>query len=195
MSLTIKGKVQKVTAKAYESQGLGSMLDHSIIVNTDSGNVTVHKHTKASTAFDLKPGTEVQITYDSTEREGQHGSYTINKIIKDGLVILHSGENSKEKTSTAKVTSTLSSTPAVKTSTYDPNGARNGMITGKAVELAIARKALDLDGLKLAASDVAKLAEFVELGAKTAVKELKETKKVKAVKVEVDEEEPFEFDE
>lgn len=41
-------------------------------------------------------------------------------------------------------------------------GMRNGMITGRAVELAIARNETDFEGLQQAALDVKALADFVE---------------------------------
>lgn len=42
------------------------------------------------------------------------------------------------------------------------NGQRNGMITGRAVELAVARGETDLEGMQQAALDVKALADFVE---------------------------------
>lgn len=69
---------------------------------------------------------------------------------------------------------TVKFVPNASKSTFDSNGkmtdlersegARNGMIVGKAIELAIARGVLTSEGLELAATDVIELTDFVEKG-------------------------------
>lgn len=170
---TIKGTVQQHVKKPFESAH-GTMIGHNITVNTEAGNVQVNKTTKPETQFDLIAGTHIQVSYDAVSGVNKTGkAYTINKIVKDGLVILSGGPTQPTSTVTTSSTPTTTLPTLTKSSSEDSNGPRNGMITGKAVELAVARGDMRLEGLKIAASDILKLAHFVESGAKleTTVKE------------------------
>lgn len=66
--------------------------------------------------------------------------------------------------SSQKAEEVLKNTVQAVNNTYKDNsaGQRNGMITGRAVELAIARGETDLEGMQQAALDVKALADFVE---------------------------------
>lgn len=204
---TVKGTIQGHTKKAWTNKEGGQMVDNSLVVDTGEKKITVHKHTRDSTEFNLSSGTQVQVSFDAITRQGKNGEYTVNNIIKDGLTVLSSGSTAKSESKESVAPLSLISGSSNKGS-YDPNGARNGMIAGKAVELAISRKGSNLaglptlDDLKQAAQDVLALTFYVEAGAKqeTKVKEpvkavKKVEKKIEAVKTpESLEEEDFSFD-
>lgn len=192
---TIKGIVQSHTKKPFDTSDGKTMIDNSLVVNTSSGNVTVKKYTMSTTSFDIPIGTEVQVSFDAQEKTGSKGKYTVNKIIDKGLTILTGG--AKNDSHIAVTSGTSSPTLSAPKASYDSNGARNGMIAGKAVELAIARGETSLDALKTAASDVLALTFFVESGAKveTKIKEPMKSVKKAVKKEEIVEEDDFEFDE
>lgn len=135
---------------------------HTITLDTDKGSVSVQKTTLATTAFTLDVGTKVLVTYETTT----NGKYTNNKIVQGGLVVLSDDTPVVIKASSGAGpdNTAVTSKTVVNNQRYDNNGARNGMITGKAVELAVARKALTLEGLKKAADDVKALTDYVETG-------------------------------
>ena len=184
---TIKGIVQSHTKKGFSLPDGGSLVDNSLTILSGDTKTVVHKYTKADTTFDLTPGTEVQVSFDAQQKTGSKGDYTINKVIKDGLTVLK-GESpagtttgTSSSSSTAKVSTTLSTSydsSGKLTDKQKADGARNGMIAGNAVDLAIARGEVTTDGLKQAAKDVLDLTFFVESGAKleAKVKKPKETK-------------------
>lgn len=160
----ITGKVTNVQVTEFMSAKMGPMVQHRITVRDNEGReISADKNTKKSTPFKLDIGTEVQLNYEQVERMTKTGTtFIVNNVMKDGLILLNQPKLSPQLLG---VSSPLGATGLPFTGNagkYDSNGARNGMITGKAVELAIARNDFSFAGLVSAARDVKALAEAVE---------------------------------
>lgn len=157
----VKGKIEKLNLNGSINKKNGEVVG-AIILKLE-GQPDVVKLTKGSPVGDfagklnLKIGDEVTLV-----KGGQYNS--VIKILKPfaGGGAFKSGKSFGGSGGFVK-------------KEYDPNGARNGMISGKAVELAIARKDLTKEGLEKAALDVLALANFVESQTKVDKKEVTET--------------------
>jgi len=180
----ITGKVTKVETSEYSHKALGAMQQHKITVESDSGDkATASKHTKKSSQIKLPIGTDVEMSFEEQEVTMENGNtFLVKKVTKDGLILLN--QNKQEKNTAATVNS------AQDIANSRSNGQRNGMITGKAVELAISRKDTSYSGLLAAAKDVANLAKAVE---ENKLEE-KPAKKAPVVEYSDDEECPFSLD-
>ena len=182
MSTTITGTVIAVTkGKPYTSK-VGplagkTMVTNKILIETDSGQVTVQKNSMATTNFTLASGTKVQATYDERTVNTQNGdSFVNNNLVKDGLLVLSEDGAALQVGSTGAPKpaftpgghgghSGSSSSSGQKTkAAYDSDGARNGMIIKAALDLATARKDVSLASLLLAADDIKSLTKYVEDG-------------------------------
>lgn len=185
MSTTIVGLVQGIQkGKPYTAnvgpQAGNQLVTHTITIDTDEGSVKVQKNTLLTTNFSIATGTKVQVTYDTV----QQGTFTNNKIAKDGLLILQDDGTPTQVTSTgqpkpayipggvaSKTTSTGvasigGSSGGFQKSSYSSEGARNGMIVNASLALATARSKgggeITLSSLKEAADDIKALTEYVE---------------------------------
>ncbi len=157
----IKGKIQKIDLNNTGTKKDGtSFTNIKIRIEGHEDVITISKSSPAgkfAEKLDLKVGDEVTIV-----KGGQYNS--VQKIMKGGGYV----KSSNGKSFAGK-------------STYNSDGARSGMIVGKAVELylAIAKSNnADLtktqisvkDGLKAAAQDIIELTKFVEESVKNAPK-------------------------
>lgn len=196
---TITGAVNSVKAgKPFDMAGFGTLVPQNITIHTDGGeDVTVTKNTKSTTNFNLPPGTLVSATFESKNVTTKTGTvFTNNKLVKDGLVVLTNGSKEIQAANAPTMPKTSEDFRSVpKTSGYNAEGARNGMLVGQSVALATARKELTLDGLIAAALDVKALTDFIETGTTPVV--AKTTKKAAqpARSTLPKEEPPFESDE
>ncbi len=177
MSTTITGTVIGVTkGKPYTSK-LGplagkTMVTNKILIETDTGQTTVQKNSMATTNFTLASGTKVQATYEEkTHTTASGDSFVNNNLVKDGLLVL-TDEGAPLQVS-ASGTPKPAFVPgsgstgggATKTgSTYNSEGARNGMIVNASLALATARKDVSISALLAAADDIKALTKYVEEG-------------------------------
>ena len=163
MSITVKGQVLGVTrGKEFDSK-YGKMVTYTIEIDTEDGPVKVQKNSMSSTQFNLANGTNVSAEYEEQVVHTKTGkSFTNNKLVKDGLLIVsQTGEAQQLSASgTPRPTNNLTG----KSSIYNNEGARNGMIVNASLALATARKSVTLEALKQAADDIKQLTQYVEQG-------------------------------
>ena len=170
-----KGRVSKVavTRTGVKIPGQNQTYDRiSVQIKDETGKITaVQKLTKAGKDGSELVGRLVDVTF--TEKEvinpDTGESFTSRSTDSKGFILLNEdglpsftpGQQGRKST-TSTVGSVTSNSSNTRSSGYNADGARNGMIVGKAVELAIARKETSLEGLRNAARDVIQLTSEVE---------------------------------
>ena len=154
---------------------------HVLAVNTEDGEFTKYFNDR-----DVTPavGDEVKILFTEATKKSGEVYRTIVKLGNTALEVKKTkatkaesvteekqvskrlpweGAKTPSQAPQASMTSEVKPVPAVKPYVDNSRGMRNGMLTNKAVDLAIARHATDnLEDLKLAADDVMKLASYIE---------------------------------
>lgn len=88
--------------------------------------------------------------------------YNKNGIYKNIVDVVKKEAPSSAKKQVVNTTKVINTPVPIEQHKSASNGMRNGMITGRAVELAIARGEINFEGLQQAALDVKALADFVE---------------------------------
>ncbi len=145
----ITGKIEKLNMNNTGTKRDGSSYTNIKLKLADNEEIiTISKTSPAgkyAEGLELKVGDVITVV-----KGGQWNS--VQKIMKGTGFTKSSGKSFSGKSS------------------YNSDGARSGMIVGKAIELAIARKEIDTDGLKIAAKEVLELTQFVEAQVKSTPK-------------------------
>lgn len=136
------------------------------VTGEDGQPVVIQRLVKPGNDGSKLIGQRVDVTYVEKQLEREDGeTFTVRSADSKNFVLLDvvAKPYQKNGSSSAPTAGSGKSTG----SGYNSDGARHGMIVGRAVELAIARKDLDLKGLKAAVNDIVKLTEYVEKGGDT----------------------------
>lgn len=188
MSQIAKGTVKStIKGKKTFSSPQGSLATYTIVLETSEGELKVQRNGLANSNFNIQPGTEVQVTFDSkviTSKDGSFEDFTVNTVVKDGILVFKGNETlsvdskgnpkplfvksettskTPAKGNPSPVQTTSKATPG-KSTGYSNEGARNGMIVNASIALASAREELTLDNLLKAVDDVKLITEYVETG-------------------------------
>lgn len=163
----ITGTIESVLQKEITS-AFGPLTNHSIVILTKEGvEVILQKNTKPGNSLRLEEGDVITASYEVTT----NGKFTNNKVtqINKGTELQelkkftpHGGHTAP--TASVSVVESTKAAPTATKSTYDPNGARNGMLLKAGLDLAIARKNLTPTDIRLAVSELVKIAEALEKG-------------------------------